>query len=648
MWRVEPVSVDRSGRRLRAAVTGIVGITIMIMIVGLGSTPAAADPGPKATDDGGDGWAHAGLAPGETPSASTQGVQSTGATVRGLDVSHYQGTISWPAVAAAGAKFAFAKAPDGLTYVDPFYSQNRAGARANGVYLGGYSFGRPDRGDPRGQANLLVNTSGYAADGLSLPPMLDIEWPSGSTPACYGLSVPAMSGWIRAFVDQVLVRTGRAAVIYTATSWWNQCTGGDASFGANPLFIARWASTPGTLPPGWPSYTFWQYDDKGSLPGDPDVFNGTQSDLDNFVARPNPLIAAAVPSDLSATAGPARVTLTWTGARTTAYAPVTSYRIYRNGTLLATSVTPTYVDTTAVNDTSYSYTVTALGAGGESAQSDAAAATPRSDLPEPTVPTGLTATADAARVTLVWAAVPSAAEYRIYRNDTLWKSTTNTTYVDTEVSNATTYRYAVSAYSDPVESQLSATVSAQPDVAVARISLSASTVPAGQPITLTVTGIQAGLPATVYESYQVLAPVLQRIPRRESYVVQVQQTLQVPAKYATRRVKQVYYVTKTTCRNRSGRRVCVTKRVRKTRTVRQTYVSKWRTVTQTVNETRVRTVYDTATVVILTDRTRTIGTYPAAANWRIDTTFTLADAPGQHIITVTAIGLSSSLTATRQ
>jgi hypothetical protein len=38
---------------------------------------------------------------------------------QGIDVSHYQGTVSWPQVFQAGIAFAFAKATDGLTWTDP-------------------------------------------------------------------------------------------------------------------------------------------------------------------------------------------------------------------------------------------------------------------------------------------------------------------------------------------------------------------------------------------------------------------------------------------------------------------------------------------------------------------------------------------------
>ncbi len=50
-----------------------------------------------------------------------------------------------------------------------------------------------------------------------------------------------------------------------------------------PLWIARHGSaTAGTLPAGWSYWTFWQYANRGSLPGDQNRFNGTMTQLRKF------------------------------------------------------------------------------------------------------------------------------------------------------------------------------------------------------------------------------------------------------------------------------------------------------------------------------------------------------------------------------
>jgi GH25 family lysozyme M1 (1,4-beta-N-acetylmuramidase) len=75
-------------------------------------------------------------------------------------------------------------------------------------------------------------------------------------------------------------RTTRWLVIYTATSWRSQCTGNRGDFtSTNPLWVARYASTPGTLPYAWRFHTVWQYADSGVFPGDQDTFNGAYDRL---------------------------------------------------------------------------------------------------------------------------------------------------------------------------------------------------------------------------------------------------------------------------------------------------------------------------------------------------------------------------------
>ena len=137
---------------------------------------------------------------------------------------------------------------------------------------GAYHFATPNDSSGATQADYFVNHGGgWSKDGKTLPGVLDIEYnPYGAT--CYGLSQSSMVSWIKAFSDRYRSRTGRDVVIYTTTDWWSQCTGNSSAFGStNPLWIARYASTPGTLPAGWGYYTFWQYT---STPIDKDYFNG--------------------------------------------------------------------------------------------------------------------------------------------------------------------------------------------------------------------------------------------------------------------------------------------------------------------------------------------------------------------------------------
>jgi GH25 family lysozyme M1 (1,4-beta-N-acetylmuramidase) len=200
--------------------------------------------------------------------------------LRGLDVSHWQGTINWTTVHNNGAKFAYIKATEGTSYRDPNFSANYTNSYYAGLVRGAYHFAQPASSSGAAQADYFAAHGGaWSADGQTLPGMLDIEYnPSGST--CYGLSQASMRSWITSFLNEYHAKTSRWATIYTTTDWWKTCTGNTSAYANNdPLAIARYSTSVGTLPAGWGFYTFWQYADSGTFPGDQDVFNGSASRL---------------------------------------------------------------------------------------------------------------------------------------------------------------------------------------------------------------------------------------------------------------------------------------------------------------------------------------------------------------------------------
>ncbi|AEB42901.1 MULTISPECIES: GH25 family lysozyme [Micromonospora] len=222
--------------------------------------------------------AAAGLVATATPAAA--------ATVPGIDVSRYQGTINWTSVRNAGIQFAFIKATEGTSYKDPNFNTNYVNAYNAGVIRGAYHFARPNISSGAVQANYLASNGGaWSADSRTLPAALDLEANPYSGGYCYGLSTTAMRNWVQDFLNTYRSRTGRYAVIYTTTSFWNQCTGSwSGPWNNHPLWIARWSSSVGALPAGAPFWSFWQYTDSGSVPGisgavDRNYWNGDRSRL---------------------------------------------------------------------------------------------------------------------------------------------------------------------------------------------------------------------------------------------------------------------------------------------------------------------------------------------------------------------------------
>jgi GH25 family lysozyme M1 (1,4-beta-N-acetylmuramidase) len=200
--------------------------------------------------------------------------------VYGMDVSSHQGNVDWGTAWANGARFAYVKATEGTYYTNDYFAQQYNGSYNVGMIRGSYHFAIPDNSGGATQADYFIaHGGGWSPDGKTLPGALDIEYnPYGAT--CYGLSQSSMVSWIADFSNEYHSREGVYPVIYTTTDWWTTCTGNSAAFApTNPLWIARYASGAGTLPAGWSYYTFWQYADSGTFPGDQDQFNGAYDRL---------------------------------------------------------------------------------------------------------------------------------------------------------------------------------------------------------------------------------------------------------------------------------------------------------------------------------------------------------------------------------
>ncbi|TQL53424.1 GH25 family lysozyme M1 (1,4-beta-N-acetylmuramidase) [Subtercola boreus] len=234
--------------------------------------------------------------PSLAPQSATEAREAAapGTHVLGMDVSGWQPDVDWNTAWANGARFVYIKTTESNNYASSHFSRQWSGATDVGMVRGAYHFANPFESTGAVQANWFVDHGGrWSPDGRTLPPMLDIEYDpytgEDHTNSCYGLSQAVMVAWIREFSNTVLARTGVLPTIYSTTNWWRLCTGNNSSFGANPLFIARWPESisdgAGTLPAGWSDYSIWQYASAGTFPGDQDLFNGDYSKLHLFASN---------------------------------------------------------------------------------------------------------------------------------------------------------------------------------------------------------------------------------------------------------------------------------------------------------------------------------------------------------------------------
>jgi GH25 family lysozyme M1 (1,4-beta-N-acetylmuramidase) len=218
--------------------------------------------------------------PPRTPSASVPPrLAQLAGTLEGIDVSHWQGQINWPMVAAAGKKFVIMKATEGTGFVDWMYATNHAGARAAGIATTAYHFASPDAtpGEAVAEANHFVDIA-QLADG-DLIPALDLE-------VTGGLGTTGLRNWVASWLAQVTLRLGVKPMIYVSPAFWVKYLGDTRYFadaGYQILWIAHWGVSSPTVPAqnwGGHGWTFWQYSNCGSVPGisgcvDLDRYNGT-------------------------------------------------------------------------------------------------------------------------------------------------------------------------------------------------------------------------------------------------------------------------------------------------------------------------------------------------------------------------------------
>src|ERR1039458_9683155 len=71
----------------------------------------------------------------------------------GIDVSSYQGSISWGSVKGDGISFAWAKATEGTGWTDGYFPANQNNGKAAGVYMGAYHFVHPESNTPGAEAS---------------------------------------------------------------------------------------------------------------------------------------------------------------------------------------------------------------------------------------------------------------------------------------------------------------------------------------------------------------------------------------------------------------------------------------------------------------------------------------------------------------
>lgn len=196
----------------------------------------------------------------------------------GIDVSKHNGRINWDKLKEQNIDFAFIKATEGKTRLDPCFQDNIKGAKKIKARVGAYHFFKFNRDGAEQARNYLNRVKIY---NLDFAPILDVE-ESGNYTNRNNPKLVVKE--IRDFINYVEARSSRKVIIYTNEHEYNKYI--KDNFNKNPLWICSLDEEP----PIDRAWTFWQYAHRGKLDGikgwvDVNTFNGTKGDWNRFLNR---------------------------------------------------------------------------------------------------------------------------------------------------------------------------------------------------------------------------------------------------------------------------------------------------------------------------------------------------------------------------
>lgn len=179
-------------------------------------------------------------------------------TIKGIDVSHWQGNIDWAKVTSSGVQFAIIKAggsDDGF-YTDSKWEANYKGAKANGIAVGAYYFVGPkcvDAASGKADAERFIQL--LKGKQLEYPVFMDNEAQPASEKA--GITEATI-----AFCE-AMEAAGYFVGIYGSTDSGFRERMDDSKLTAYTHWVAQYASK--CTYAG--SYGIWQYSSTGRVSG---------------------------------------------------------------------------------------------------------------------------------------------------------------------------------------------------------------------------------------------------------------------------------------------------------------------------------------------------------------------------------------------
>lgn len=172
--------------------------------------------------------------------------------IKGIDVSHWNGTVDWKKVTADGVKFVFLKASEGTSFVDKTFKTNAVNARANGIHVGAYHYAKfGSVAEAKAEVQHFLKT--VAGVNLTYPLVLDLEENKKKA------SKSVLTDAAIAFLDAI-EKAGYFAMIYAGKHFFETALD-EKRLKPYALWIARYNSFLGR------DAGIWQYTETGRVNG---------------------------------------------------------------------------------------------------------------------------------------------------------------------------------------------------------------------------------------------------------------------------------------------------------------------------------------------------------------------------------------------
>lgn len=189
-----------------------------------------------------------------------------------IDVSHYQGEIVWDSLAVMidrkgrtvreimhakdvyPVEYAFIKATEGVSMVDPAFSDYWQGAGGSRVVRGAYHFFRSSK-DAVKQAQNFIRTVGPLTAN-DLPPVLDVETMHK------GCTKEQLNAGVKAWLEAVEAYYKRKPIIYASDSYLRDILSKDLT-SRYPVWVAHYS----VGKPYAADWNAWQFTDKAVVHG---------------------------------------------------------------------------------------------------------------------------------------------------------------------------------------------------------------------------------------------------------------------------------------------------------------------------------------------------------------------------------------------